>query len=153
MHEDVFRFADRLVHGGELPARRPPPEGRVGFYGQMICRNVLYAQPERRVERAAQRVAAESRHTEDQVYGDVFITFGLCAPHCLNGLRGIVAAVHQLQAGVVERLDADREPVDARPAQRREVSGRQVGFEGGLLGRGTVEQLLRMIQQPGDGFG
>ena len=156
VHKGVFRFADRLVHRGELPAGRAPPEGRTGFYGQMVCRNVLQVQPDCRVERAAQRVAAESRHPENQVYGDVFEPFALCIPHGLNRLCGIVAAVHQLQTRIVERLDADREAVDARPAQRREVAGRQVvgvGFQGGLLRCGTIEQLSRMFQQPGNGLG
>ena len=156
VHQGVFRFADRLVHRGELPAGGTPSESRIGFYGQMVCRNVLHVQSERRVERAAQRIAAESRHPEDQVHGDVSITFGLCTPDRLKGLCGVVASVHQFQTCVVERLYADRETVDARPAQCREVFGRQVvgvGFEGGLLRCGAVEQLSRMIQQPGDGSG
>ena len=62
-----------------------------------------------------------------------------------------MAAVHQLQAVVIERLDADRQPVYARFAQPVEVIPRQVvgvGLEGGFRGAGAVEQLRGMIQQP-----
>ena len=61
-----------------------------------------------------------------------------------------MAAVHQLQAPVVERLDADRQPVYARFAQPVEVIFRQVvgvGLEGGFRGAGAVEQQRGMIQQ------
>ena len=155
VHEGVFRFAGGFVHRGELSAGGPPSEGRTGFDGQMVCRNVLHAQREGAVERAAQRVVPETRDAENQVDGDVFITFALCAPHGLDGLRSVVAAVHQLETRVVERLDADRQAVDARAAQRGEVGGGEVvgiGFERGLLRRSAIEQRCGMVQQPRDGL-
>ena len=155
VHEGVFRFAGGFVHRGELSAGGPPSEGRTGFDGQMVCRNVLHAQREGAVERAAQRVVPETRDAENQVDGDVFITFALRAPHGLDGLRSVVAAVHQLETRVVERLDADRQAVDARAAQRGEVGGGEVvgiGFERGLLRRSAIEQRRGMVQQPRDGL-
>ena len=67
-----------------------------------------------------------------------------------------MAAVHQFQTVVVERLYADRKAVDARFEQPAEVLGRQVvgiGFERRLFGAGAVEELCGVVQQSPDRFG
>ena len=119
----------------------------------MVCRNVFGAERQRRVERPPQRVAAESRHAEDQVDRQVHEP-GFPGPsHRFGGLRRRVAAVHQLQTRVVEGLYADREAVDAGPAERLQVCRREVvgvGFEGRLLDGRAVEQLRGTGQQPSD---
>ena len=119
----------------------------------MVCRNVLRAELQGAVERPAQDVAAEARNAEDQIHGDVSEAAAPGRPHRLLGLRRGVAAVHQPQAVVVEGLDADREAVDARFAQGREVGLVQivgVGLEGRLLGSGAVEELRGVFEQPAD---
>ena len=85
---------------------------------------MLYAERKGRIERAAQRIAAETRHAEDQIDGDVAESGALRSADRFGRLRGRVAAVHQLQAVVVERLYADRKAVDARFEQPAEVLGR-----------------------------
>ncbi len=102
------------------------------------------------VDRPAQRVAAESRDAEDQIGGDVFETRLAGFAQGVERLARRMAAVHQPQAVVVERLDADRDAVEARFAQRREVARIQivgVGFEGGLLRAAAIEQLLGAPEQ------
>ena len=109
------------------------------------------AEFEHPVYRTAERIAAESRHAEDQIDGQVFETglAGVSDRFC--GLGGGMAAVHQPQAGVVERLDADRQTVDTGASQRLEIVGRQVvgiGLEGGLLDLRAVEELRGVVQEP-----
>jgi len=70
--------AAQAVEAVRSAQHEAPSEGRTGFDGQMVCRNVLHAQREGAVERAAQRVVPETRDAENQVDGDVFITFVLC---------------------------------------------------------------------------
>lgn len=153
---EELRFADLLVYGPEFAPRGAPSESRIGFDGQMVCRNMLYAERKGRIERAAQRIAAETRHAEDQIDGDVAESGALRSTDRFGRLRGRVAAVHQFQTVVVERLYADRKAVDARFEQPAEVLGRQVvgiGFERRLFGAGAVEELCGVVQQSPDRFG
>ena len=64
VHREELLLADLFVHGAELAPCRTAAEGRIGFDGQMVCRNVLHAQREGAVERAAQRVVPETRDAE-----------------------------------------------------------------------------------------
>ena len=92
---------------------------------------------------------------EDQVGGDVVETRLAGAAEGLCGLCGGVAAVHQAQAAVVERLDADRQSVDPRPPQGLEVDGVEVvgvRLEGRLIRFRTVEKRRGVLQQAGDGL-
>lgn len=150
VHREELLLADLFVHGAELAPCRTAAEGRIGFDGQMYAEMVLYAERQHSVERSFQRIPAEAGNAEDQVGGDVPEPGALCRPHRTDGLCRRMAAVHQLQAPVVERLDADRQPVYARFAQPVEVIFRQVvgvGLEGGFRGAGAVEQQRGMIQQ------
>jgi hypothetical protein len=68
-------------------------------------------------------------------------------------LGGGVAAVHQPQAGIVERLDADGKAVDARLAQRFQIGPVEVvriGFEGRFLHSRAVVKVGRAGQQVPD---
>ena len=142
VHERELRLADLLVHGPQRAPRRTPPESRIGFDRQMVCRNMRRRQLQRTLETPPQRVGPETRHAEDQVDRNILETSALRIAHRTLGLRGVVTAVHHPQARVVERLDADRQPVDSRPAQGVEVAGRQVvgiGLHRDLLHGRAVE--------------
>ena len=120
----------------------------------MRCR--VHVEFEGLFEGAAERFAPESRDAEDQVDGDVSESGPSGVPDGLGSLGGVVAAVHQPQAVVIERLDADRQAVDADPPQGVEVVGREVvgvGFEGGLRHVRAVEDPCGMVQQPAQYFG
>ena len=60
VHREELLLADLFVHGAELAPCRTAAEGRIGFDGQMVCRNVLYAERQHSVvqkpwDRAATR--------------------------------------------------------------------------------------------------
>ena len=89
-------------------------------------------------------------NAEYQVDGEVAESGSAGSFHRIDGLCGGVAAVHRAQAGVVERLDADREPVDACAAQCVEIRTVEVvgiGFEGGFLHGRAVEKVGRPGEQ------
>lgn len=125
-------------------------EGRIGFDGQMVCRNVLYAERQHSVERSFQRIPAEA--------GMPKIRSAVMFP---NPARCAARTAPMACAAVWRRFISFRHPssndwmpIDRRsmPASRSpvEVIFRQVvgvGLEGGFRGAGAVEQQRGMIQQ------
>ena len=67
VHREELLLADLFLHDAELAPCRTAAEGRIGFDGQMVCRNVLYAERQHPVERSFQRIPAEAGNAEDQV--------------------------------------------------------------------------------------
>ena len=154
--KQILRFAHLVGDGCEGAFFGTPAESGAGLDRQMVCRNVLDAGGEHPVERPPQRVAPESRNAEDQIGREVRETRLACQTDRRFGLCSVVAAVHQPQAVVVERLHADRQPVDPRTAQRVEVGGSQIvgiGLEGGLFHFRTVKYFGGRVEQRADRLG
>ena len=144
VHREELLFARLFRHGGEPALRHAAAEGRLRLYGQMVCRNVLHAQRDRFAQIACERRGAESGYAEDQVDGHVAEARLLRLSHGLARRVGRMAAVHQAQLPVVERLYADREAVDPRAGQPPQVVGRQVvgvGLDGALFEDRAVEEF------------
>ena len=142
VHREELLLARLLRHGHESSLRHAAAEGRPGFDGQMVCRNVLHAQRDRFAQVAPQRLDSEAGHAEDQIDRYVRKSRLLCPPHGVAGRVGRMAAVHQAQLPVVERLYADRETVDPRACQPGEIVGRQIvgiGLDGTFFERRAVE--------------
>ena len=129
---------DRVLHvGGAVVVgqrRRVVGEGGVGFEGEVVARQVLHAEADRRLqvgERHVQGLAGEGVHQVEVDALEVRARGFDRAP----GLVAAVDAADLRQHGVVEALDAERQAIDAGGAVVAEacrLDRARVGLQGHL---------------------
>ncbi len=110
-----------------------------------------YVQRERGIERTRQHILAEAVHAEYKIDRDVSDARVLQTRDGIARRGGSVAAVHEPQLRVVERLHSQTHAVYVGPAQRRDILGRDVvgiRLHGNLLRMRAVEQLRRVVDEP-----
>ncbi|GJE60415.1 hypothetical protein MPOCJGCO_2527 [Methylobacterium trifolii] len=129
---------DLVVRRHQPAGRRQPEERRAGLDGELVEGQVLGRPRDRIRQLGPPRRRRLAGAGVDQVEGGAGER-RLRDPDRLERLRGAVQAPERLQRGVVERLDAERHPVDpggpvAAKTPRLDAGG--VGLQGDLgLGR------------------
>ena len=143
-----------FVRRDELARAMQPLEDRVGLDGELIEREMLARHLDCFGELGAPRPFGLAGPRVNQVERGARKN-GLSGLHRRDRLCDAVATAESLQVGVVERLHADREPVDAGGAVAAKAArldaGRvglerdlRVGLDGPVLGDGVDDVLHRL---------
>ncbi len=114
------------VGGGEGLAPHGPVEGRAGFDGQLVGRDVLGAEVERGQELRRPGLGSLAGSGIDQVHRQAGEQAGGQAGGAA-GLAGEMVAAEKFQGDVVQRLHAQGEPVDPGGGEGGEAAGLRVG--------------------------
>ena len=150
LHGRVLRLAHRLVHFVHASVGKAATEEGPRFYGQMVCRNMLYAQIDRTFKTSRECLAAEAFDAEYQIHRNVAVTCILKTVHGRHGLSRRMASAHEAKLRIIERLHPEAHAVDIGAPQCRDILLCHVvgiGFDGDLLHAAAVVEPARLVDQ------
>lgn len=129
-----------LVAAREAARRDGPAERRPRLERELVGRDVLGAMGDQLVEIAIEELEGLLREREDQIEREILETRRARGEERFAGHRSPVGATEPLEQRVLERLDSDREAIDAcgsKTGQTSELDGARIELEGDLdrLGR------------------
>ncbi len=120
---------------GDVPPRRGAVEARAFLARQGVDRNMPRLEVQRPAQRVAPGGAADARHARQQVEPEIRNPRPARARRRAHGVGRPVPPAQPAQHGVVKRLGAEADPVDARRGQNVRLGGGQragIGLDGPL---------------------